>query len=83
MHRPPNCLRVMSSLGYLPDVKSPLYDRVARNQAQALDRYEFDYIYLGVTGVPLCCELPGELLQYATIWIESSGFCYYYMGLKR
>ena len=30
---------------YLPDVKGPLYDRVARNQAKALDDYGFDYIY--------------------------------------
>jgi len=30
---------------YRPDVKSPLYDRIARAEAAALDRYEFDYIY--------------------------------------
>ena len=30
---------------YRPDVKGPLYDRIARAEAEALDRFEFDYIY--------------------------------------
>ena len=30
---------------YRPDVKSDLYDRIARAEAEALDRFEFDYIY--------------------------------------
>ncbi|HUT92037.1 MAG TPA: hypothetical protein VMY37_21260, partial [Thermoguttaceae bacterium] len=30
---------------YRPDVKSDLYDRIARAEAGALDRFEFDYIY--------------------------------------
>ena len=35
---------------YRPDVKSDLYDRVARNAAAALDDYGFDYIYPDGTG---------------------------------
>ena len=30
---------------YRPDVRSDLYDRVARAEAGALDKFEFDYIY--------------------------------------
>jgi len=30
---------------YRPDVRSDLYDRIARAEAAALDRFEFDYIY--------------------------------------
>ncbi len=30
---------------YLPDVTTPLYDRVAAAVAHALDKYEFDYVY--------------------------------------
>ena len=30
---------------YLPDVTTPLYDRIAAAVAEALDKYEFDYIY--------------------------------------
>ena len=35
---------------YRPDVKGPLYDQVARAEAQALDRFGFDYIYPDGTG---------------------------------
>lgn len=35
---------------YRPDVKSDLYDRVARNAAAALDKFGFDYIYPDGTG---------------------------------
>jgi hypothetical protein len=35
---------------YRPDIKSPLYDRVARAEAAALDRFGFDYIYPDGTG---------------------------------
>ncbi len=30
---------------YRPDVRSELYDRVARSEAAALDKFQFDYIY--------------------------------------
>ena len=30
---------------YRPDVRSDLYDRIARSEAAALDKFEFDYIY--------------------------------------
>src|ERR1039458_735489 len=30
---------------YRPDVKGPLYDRVAQAEAEALDKFQFDYIY--------------------------------------
>jgi hypothetical protein len=35
---------------YRPDIKSPLYDRVAGAEATALDRFGFDYIYPDGTG---------------------------------
>ncbi len=35
---------------YLPDVSGELYDRVARAEAAALDKYAFDYIYPDGTG---------------------------------
>ncbi len=35
---------------YRPDIKSGLYDRIARAEASALDTYGFDYIYPDGTG---------------------------------
>ena len=35
---------------YRPDIKSDLYDRIARAEASALDTYGFDYIYPDGTG---------------------------------
>ena len=42
-----------------------------------------DVNQLGVAGVPLGGELPGKLLEDTTIGIESPGFCFYSLGLKR
>lgn len=50
---------------YRPDVRSQLYDRVARAEAEALDKFGFDYIYPDGTGENLA-YWPDEPLWYIT-----------------
>ena len=60
---------------YRPDVKSELYDRVARAAAASLDEYGFDYIYPDGTGENLGFW-PDEPVWYAYNIVISKLFGY-------
>ena len=60
---------------YRPDVKTELYDRVARAEAGALDKFAFDYIYPDGTGENLG-NWPDQPIWYATNLLTEKLFRY-------
>ena len=60
---------------YRPDVKGQLYDKVARVEAEALDKFRFDYIYPDGTAENLG-YWPDEPLWYATNLLTAKLFRY-------
>lgn len=58
---------------YRPDVKSGLYDRVARAEADSLERFRFDFVYPDGTGENLG-SWPDQPLWYATNLLTAKWF---------
>jgi hypothetical protein len=56
---------------YEPDIQNDLYDRVARAEAAALDKYGFDYIYPDGTG------------EYLSVWPKGPAWYIYNLQISK